>query len=106
MKKKKDDYQRFLLERQRNPNKEPIVSLLAKTRNRISNALTKRTKTAKKVWYNMSPPKPPSPIKTGERQSETPSIKEWRQMMGLPEPKSRSKGGKKRRRTMKKHSRQ
>ena len=38
----------------------------------------------------------------GERQ-ETPSIKEWRQMLGLPEPKSKtaskeSKGGK---RTMK-----
>ena len=85
MKKKKDDYQRFLLERQRNPNKEPIVSLLAKTRNRISNALTKRNKTAKKVWYNMSPPR--SYIEHGERQSVTPSISEWRQMMGLPEPK-------------------
>jgi hypothetical protein len=85
MKKKKDDYQRFLLEKQRNPNKEPIVSLLAKTRNRISNALTKRTKTAKKAWYNISPPR--SYIEHGERQSVTPSIKEWRQMMGLPEPK-------------------
>jgi len=118
MKKKKDDYQRFLLEKQRNPNKEPIVSLLAKTRNRISNALTKRTKTAKKVWYNMSPPR--SYIEHGERQSVTPSIKEWRQMMGLPEPKVKGttsmsstysakggikggiKGGRRRRQTMKK----
>ena len=34
MKRKKEAYQRFLLERQRNPNKEPIVSLLATIRNK------------------------------------------------------------------------
>ena len=96
MKKKKEMYQRFLLEKQRNPNKEPITLMIAETRN---NRINKNaSKTAKKKWYNMSPPKPPSPIQIGERQSETPSIKEWRQMMGLPEPKSRSKGGKSRRR--------
>ena len=107
MKRKKDAYQRFLLEKQRNPNKEPIVLLLATIRNKNKNSNKTR-----KVWHNMSPPKPPSPIQIGERQSETPTIKEWRQMMGLPEPKSKSKTaskvskGGKRRRTMKKHSRQ
>jgi hypothetical protein len=107
MKKRKDDYQRFLLERQRNPNKEPIMSMLVTARNRIKNSNKTR-----KVWYNMSPPKPPSPIQIGERQSETPSMKEWRQMMGLPEPKSKSKTaskvskGGRQKRTMKKHSRQ
>jgi hypothetical protein len=104
MKKKKEEYQRFLLERQRNPNKEPIVSMLATARNRISKSLSTRSKTAKKAWYNMSPPKPPSPIKIGERQNETPSIDDWRKMMGLSEPKSRSKvgkGGRRRRRTIK-----
>ena len=127
MKKKKDDYQRFLLEKEKNPNKEPIVSLLAKTRNRISNALTKRTKTAKKAWYNMSPPR--SPIQIGERQNLTPTLSWWRKEFGLPDPKQKSrkgsqsmysakdgikggkkggkkrgiKGGKKRSRTMKNH---
>ena len=98
MKRKKDAYQRFLLEKQRNPNKEPIVLLLATMRNKIKNP---NNKTVKKAWYNMSPPKSPSPIQIGEKQNETPSISDWRKMMGLTEPKSRSKGGKKRRRTMK-----
>jgi hypothetical protein len=99
---KKGAYQRFLLEKQRNPNKEPIVSMLATARNRIKNHNNK----TKKVWYNMSPPKSPSPIQIGEKQNETPSISDWRKMMGLqfatPSPqKSRnvskgSKGGKRR----------
>jgi hypothetical protein len=89
MKRKKEAYQRFLLERQRNPNKEPIVSLLATIRNKkIKNNAASRS--AKNAWYNMSPP-----IQIGEKQNETPTIKEWRQMMGLsePTPKSRKKLG-------------
>jgi len=97
IKRKKDEYQRFLLEKQRNPNKEPMTIMISQTRsNRIKRIANKTAK--KKSWYNASPSKPKSPIQIGERQ-ETPSIKEWRQMLGLSEPKSRnaskeSKGGK------------
>ena len=98
IKRKKDAYQRFLLEKQRNPNKEPMTTMISQTRsNRIKRIANKTAK--KKSWFNVLPP-----IQIGKRQ-ETPSIKEWRQMLGLPEPKSKtaskeSKGGR-RRRTMK-----
>ena len=105
MKRKKDAYQRFLMEKHRNPNKEPITTMISQTRNNIIKMIAFKT-AKKKSWFNMLPPKPPSPIKIGERQ-ETPSIKEWRQMMGLPDPKPKSKTaskvskGGRRRRTMK-----
>ena len=56
MKNKKEMYQRFLLAKQRNPNKEPITRMLAETRN---NRIKKNaSRTLKKPWYNMSPPVP------------------------------------------------
>lgn len=89
IKRKKDAYQRFLMEKQRNPNKEPITTMISQTRNNIIKRIAFKT-AKKKSWFNVLPPKPPSPIKIGERQ-ETPSIKEWRQMLGLPDPKPKSK---------------
>ena len=94
MKKKKEMYQRFLLEKQRNPNKEPMTLMIAKTRNDRINRISSRT-AKKQPWYNMSPPR--SYIEHGERQAVTPSIQDWRQMMSGKE----SKGGKRRNRTMK-----
>jgi len=87
MKKKKEMYQRFLLEKQRNPNKEPITLMIAETRN---NRINKNaSKTAKKKWYNMSPPR--SYIEHGERQSVTPSLKDWREMLGKKGGKTKRK---------------
>ena len=56
MKNKKEMYQRFLLAKQRNPNKEPITRMIAETKN---NRIKKNaSRTLKKPWYNMSPPVP------------------------------------------------
>ena len=53
MKNKKEMYQRFLLAKQRNPNKEPITRMLAETRN---NRIKKNaSRTLKKPWFNTSP---------------------------------------------------
>lgn len=88
IKRKRDEYQRFLLEKQRNPNKEPMTMMIAKNKNdRIASRTAK-----KKPWYELSPPR--SYIEHGERQTVTPSIKDWREMMSR-------KGGKRRNRTMK-----
>ena len=88
IKRKRDEYQRFLLEKQRNPNKEPMTMMIAKNKNdRIASRTAK-----KKPWYELSPPR--SYIEHGKRQAVTPSIKDWREMMSR-------KGGKRRNRTMK-----
>ena len=87
MKKKKEMYQRFLLEKKRNPNKEPLTVMIAETRN---NRIKKNaSRTAKKTWYNMSPPR--SYIEHGERQSVTPSLKDWREMLSKKGGKTRRK---------------
>ena len=53
MKNKKEMYQRFLLAKQRNPNKEPITRMIAETRN---NQIKKNaSRTIKKPWFNTSP---------------------------------------------------
>jgi hypothetical protein len=90
IKKKKEMYQRFLLEKQRNPNKEPMTLMIAEDKsNRIKNKNASRT--AKKTWYNMSPPRY---IEHGKRQNVTPSITEWREMLS-------KKGGKTKRKSKK-----
>jgi len=71
MKNKKEMYQRFLLAKQRNPNKEPITRMLAETRN---NRIKKNaSRTLKKPWFNTSPHK--------ERQIITPRMVESSQQI-------------------------
>ena len=88
---KRDEYQRFLLEKQRNPNKEPMTMMIATDKNNRIKRFASRT-ARKKPWYELSPPR--SYIEHGKRQAVTPSIKDWREMMS-------KKGGKRRNRTMK-----
>jgi hypothetical protein len=71
MKNKKEMYQRFLLAKQRNPNKEPITQMLAETRN---NRIKKNaSRTLKKPWFNTSPYR--------ERQIVTPRMVESSQQI-------------------------
>jgi hypothetical protein len=71
MKNKKEMYQRFLLAKQRNPNKEPITRMIAETRN---NQIKKNaSRTLKKPWFNTSPYR--------ERQIVTPRMVESSQQI-------------------------